>query len=130
MLIILSCVSLSWFVRSKWYIITFRCTWIFLQLVHWNIWAWSTSLFITTRIRLARVLEIKLEFFTDIDMLLTVEKGIRRGVRHEIHWYAKTNNKYTKRYNTKNELSYIMYRDANILYEWAMSQKLPVDSCR
>ena len=35
-----------------------------------------------------------------------------------------------KRYNTNNEVSYIMYGDANNLYKWAMSQKLPVDSCR
>ena len=70
-------ISLSWLVRSKWYIITFTCIWNFLQQVDWNIWAWCTSFFITTRIRLAMILEIKLEFFTDIDMLLTVEKVLQ-----------------------------------------------------
>ena len=29
-------------------------------------------------------------------MLLMVEKGIRGGICHAIHWYAKANNKYMK----------------------------------
>ena len=36
---------------------------------------------------------VKLELFTDIDMLLIVEKGIRDGICHSIHRYAKANNK-------------------------------------
>ena len=37
---------------------------------------------------------VKLELITDLDMLLMVEKGIRGGIRHAIHRYAKSNNKY------------------------------------
>ena len=33
--------------------------------------------------------EIELELLTNIDMLLVVEKGIRRGICHVIHRYAK-----------------------------------------
>ena len=40
--------------------------------------------------------EVKLEFITDPDMLLMVEKGIRRRVCHAIVRYAKANNKYMK----------------------------------
>ena len=29
------------------------------------------------------------ELFTNIDMLLMAEKGIRGGIFHAIHWYAK-----------------------------------------
>ena len=56
-----------------------------------------------------------------------VEKGIRGGICHAIHRYAEANSKYMKNYNKVIELSYIMYWDANNLYGWAMSQKLPAD---
>ena len=70
---------------------------------------------------------IELELLTDYDMLLMVEEGIRGGICHSIHQYAKANNKYMKNYNNKEELSYIQYLDANNLYGWAMSKKLPVN---
>ena len=61
-------------------------------------------------------------------MLLTVEKGTRGGICHAIHRYAKANNKYMRENWDKNEeSSYLMYLEANNLYGWAMSQKLPVD---
>ena len=60
-------------------------------------------------------------------MLLIVEKGIRGGICHAIHRYAKANNKYIKNYDKNKESSYIQYLDANSLYGWEMSQKLPVD---
>ena len=64
---------------------------------------------------------------TNVDMLLIVEKGIRGGICHAIHRYAKANNKYIKNYDKNKESSYIQYLDANSLYGWEMSQKLPVD---
>ena len=70
---------------------------------------------------------IELELLADYDMLLMVEEGIRGGICHSIHWYAKANNKYMKNYNKNGETSYIQYLDANNLYGWEMSKKLPVN---
>ena len=37
--------------------------------------------------------EVKLEFLTDVDMLLMVEKGITGGISYAIYKYTKANNK-------------------------------------
>ena len=58
---------------------------------------------------------VKLELLTDYDMLLMVEEGIRGGICHLIHRYAKANNKYMKNYDKNKEFSYIQYLDANNL---------------
>ena len=73
---------------------------------------------------------IELELLTDYDMLLMVEEGIRGGICHSIHRYTKVNNKYMKNYNKDEESSYIQYVDANNLYGWVMSKKLPVNGFR
>ena len=80
--------------------------------------AWQASL---------KKTNIELELLTDYDMLLMVGKGIRGGICHSIQRYAKANNKYMKSYNNNEESSYIQYLDANNLYGWAMSKKLPVN---
>ena len=51
----------------------------------------------------------KLDLLTDIEMLLMVEKGIRRGICHSIYRYAKANNKYMKDYDKNKELSCLQY---------------------
>ena len=58
---------------------------------------------------------------------MTVEIGIRGGICHSIHRYAKANKNHMKNYEKNIESSYLMYLDANNLYEWAMSQNLPVN---
>ena len=68
--------------------------------------------------------KVKLDLLTDIDMLLMVEKSIRRGICGFIYRYAETNSKYMKDYENNKELSYLQYWDVNNLYGWAMSQML------
>ena len=70
---------------------------------------------------------VKLELLTDYDMFLMVEEGARGGICHAIHRYVKANYKYMKNYDKNEESSYIQYLDANNLYVWAMSQKLPLN---
>ena len=60
--------------------------------------------------------EVKLELLTKIVMLLMAEKGIRGGICHAIHRYAKANNKYMKNYDKNTTSSYLIYLVANSLY--------------
>ena len=60
-------------------------------------------------------------------MLLIYEKGVRGGICNKVHSYAEANNKYMKNYDNNKESSFLMYVDANNLYDWAMSKTLPVD---
>ena len=70
---------------------------------------------------------IKLELLTDPDLLLMVEKGIRGGICHAIHRYAKASNKYTKNYDENEEPSCLEYLDENNLYGWAVPEPLPAN---
>ena len=62
--------------------------------------AWQVALKKTT---------VELEFLSDIDMLLMVEKWIRGGMCHAIRHYAKANYKYMKDYDKNKESSYLKY---------------------
>ena len=45
-------------------------------------------------------------------MLLMDENGIRGGMCHAVHKYAKANNKYMKNYDENKESSYLEYLKA------------------
>ena len=49
--------------------------------------AWKTSL---------KKTKIKLDYLTDIDMLLMVQKGVKGRICHVIYQYVQANNKYEK----------------------------------
>ena len=56
---------------------------------------------------------VELELLTDYDMLLMIEEGIRGGICHTVHRYAKANNEYMKNYDKSKESSCIQYLDAS-----------------
>jgi len=67
----------------------------------------------------------ELELLSDHDILLLIKKGIRGGISMVSKRYAKANNRHMGKTFDKIH-SYIMYFDANNLYGWAISQKLPI----
>ena len=88
-----------------------------------NIWTWPCSFLSAPGLAWQVCLKktrVKFKLLTDVDMLLIVEKGIRDGICHSIHRYAKANNKYMKNYDKDMESSDLEYLDANNLYGWAM----------
>ena len=72
--------------------------------------------------------KVKLDFLTDMDMLLMVKIGIRGGLCHSIYEYAKANNKFMEDYDKNKELSHTSYSYASNLYGWTMSQKHPLNN--
>ena len=69
---------------------------------------------------------VKLELLTDKDMLLMFEAQKRGGFSGVLGTrYIKANNKYLKEFDKNKHSNYLLYLDANNLYGWAMSQKLP-----
>ena len=46
-----------------------------------------------------KIIKIKLDLSTNIDILLVIEKGARGGICHYNHQYFKVNNKYIKHFD-------------------------------
>ncbi|XP_015781366.1 uncharacterized protein LOC107359396 [Tetranychus urticae] len=69
--------------------------------------------------------DIKPELITDHDMLMLIYKGIRGGLSCINKRHVKGNNKYMKGYDKNKPSSYIIPLDANNLYGYAMSFRLP-----
>lgn len=69
---------------------------------------------------------VELELLKDIEMYLFYEKGIRGGQSVIFQKFCKGNNKYLSDYDPNLKTIFISYLDANNLYGWAMSKKLPI----
>ncbi|GFV34834.1 uncharacterized protein TNCV_1451381 [Trichonephila clavipes] len=70
--------------------------------------------------------KVAIKLFTDYDMLLFIEKGVRGGISQCCNRYAVANNRYMSNFNPDDEIKYLMYLDANNLYGYAMSKYLPL----
>ena len=51
-------------------------------------------------------------------MILMIEKGIRGGIWHAIHQYAKANNNYMKYCDENKKSSYLKYWDVILACRW------------
>ena len=70
---------------------------------------------------------IEVKLFSDTDMYLFIERGIRGAISFISKRYSKANNKHMKCCNSGKESNFIMYMIELNLYGWAMSQYLPYE---
>ncbi|XP_053204035.1 uncharacterized protein LOC128388631 [Panonychus citri] len=70
---------------------------------------------------------VELQIFSDVDMLLMIESGIRGGLTMVSQRYARANSPELPNYNHEEPVTKILYLDVNNLYGYAMSQYLPLD---
>ena len=73
-----------------------------------------------------RMTRIELELLTEKRMLYMFEEGIRGGMCQALDHYKTANNKYMKNYDKNIESSFLQNLNANNLYGWVMTKKLPV----
>ncbi|GFW20270.1 uncharacterized protein TNCV_1855921 [Trichonephila clavipes] len=71
--------------------------------------------------------KVKIELLMDYDMYLFVEKCIQGGISLYSNRYARANNKYLPNLELSRPENVLLYLDVNNLYNWAMSQSLPLN---
>ena len=77
-----------------------------------------------------KITKVKLDLISDPNMYMMIENGIRGGISTVMKRHAESNHKYLSNYDKSKVSQFIEYLDANNLYGWAMSQKLPVRDFR
>ena len=68
--------------------------------------------------------KVEPELIPDPDTYIFLEKGTRIGVSYISNRYSKTNNKYLKSYDPKQESKHIIYLDTNNLYGYVICKFL------
>ena len=72
---------------------------------------------------------VRLQQIHNRDMKEMIEKGLRGGMTQCSYKKVEANNKYmNETYDENKPSSFISYLDANNLYGWAMTKKLPYDN--
>ncbi len=72
--------------------------------------------------------QVELELLTDPDIYLFFESSIRGGICNAVQRYSKANCYAVPGYDNLKPPNSILYLDANNLYGYAMSQKLPISN--
>ena len=72
-----------------------------------------------------KMTKVELEKFSNADMHLFIEKGMRGGITYASKRYSKANNEYCPDYDKNKPKIYINYLDMNNLYGGAMREYLP-----
>ena len=72
-----------------------------------------------------KISKVQIELLRDSNILLMIDSGIR-GIATISHRHAKANNEYMgTEFDPAEKSKFISYLDANNLYGWAMSKRLP-----
>ena len=71
-----------------------------------------------------KIIKVKIELFTDINMVLMSEKRIRGGLTQVVKKHAIANNKYLPTYDKSKKNVFLQHLDANNLYGYAMNKTL------
>ena len=72
-----------------------------------------------------KMTKIKLELIPDPGIYILFEKCTRGGISYNSSRFSKTNNKYLKSYDPKQESEYMVFLDANNLYGYAIAKFPP-----
>ena len=67
------------------------------------------------------IIKVEFKLISDADAYLFFEKGMRSGVYYISKRHNKTNKKYLKSCNPKQESKHIIYLDTNNMYGYGMS---------
>ena len=71
--------------------------------------------------------KVRIELFTDIDMIKITQKAIRGGLTQVVERHAVANHKYLPSYDKSKKSIFLQYLDASNLYGDAKSHNLPLD---
>ena len=63
--------------------------------------------------------------FQTLTCIYLLKKGMGKGISYTAKSFNKANSKYMQLYDINKPSKFIMYLNANNLYDWAMSQCLP-----
>ena len=63
-----------------------------------------------------KVTKTEIETFTDIDMILMTEKGVRGGLTQVTKKHAVANNKYLPDYDSTEKSVFLQYLDAMLIW--------------